>query len=66
MGVKQNERGRWISTPDGEPKGEAICVRLPLSLDAYVRGKARRSQWLIEAIREKMEREMADRNSGQD
>jgi hypothetical protein len=39
-----------------------ICVLLPTELDAYVRSLPNRSQWLREAIAEKMAR---DRQTGQ-
>lgn len=35
-----------------------ICVMLPPDLDAYVRSLPNRSEWLRQAIKEKMEREL--------
>lgn len=38
-------------------KQRPVCVMLPPDLDAYVRSLPNRSEWLRQAIKEKMERE---------
>ncbi|NEN92205.1 MAG: hypothetical protein F6K48_26205 [Okeania sp. SIO3H1] len=58
----QNERGQWITElePGEEPMGEtALCVKLPKSIDDYIRNKQNRSEWmrqvLVAAARGEME-----------
>lgn len=49
----QNERGQWITElePGEEPMGEtALCVKLPKSIDDYIRNKPNRSEWMREVL----------------
>jgi predicted GNAT superfamily acetyltransferase len=48
-------KGKGIGTSSNS---KPVCVMLPPDLDEFVRGLPDRSQWLREAIREKIEREL--------
>ncbi len=49
----QNERGQWITElePGEEPMGEtALCVKVPKSIDDYIRNKPNRSEWMRQVL----------------
>jgi hypothetical protein len=69
--VAQNQQPKKRTQEDTQFKGKGlgmkhgktkpVCVGLPPDLDAYVRSLPNRSQWLRQAIQEKMERELENK-----
>jgi hypothetical protein len=58
--MKTQERsdiGTFVSPYDEPRSNKPVSVRLPKSLDRAVRSKENYSQWIIDAVREKFQRE---------